>query len=436
MTTEAHAHSTAGHATPLAARKPAVRLVSEERARSMLRAAGIDLVCAQSDEHLLYLSGHAPDSTLCHFYDDWACVLYPAPNDLPGALVIPEYDLAYQVTRPTWLPETRTYGSDWSSAATLLKSIDAGIGVETALRQPLRHAFAQTRKTFTASLTDAIKAYCAAHFGERELTIACDDLRFAKRLEAALPGRVKTVDARPVLRKIRAVKTEAEIDVLRVTARINDRALQAAAAAIAPGRAWKEMVLAYRNVLAAEGAKPLGERGMLFNSGPDGAFVLDHDFGESQTFHAGETVVLDAICEYRLYHGDMARTAVIGEPNPKQRRMYAAVTATLDEVEAHVAPGKHTASLSELASGVMQRHGFDPQMTTLLFHPIGLEIFDYAQPEHITQGWTLEDSSVVNFEVFYRDPAEGGMHLEDSIVVRRTGTERFSKFARDLIVVA
>ena len=121
-----------------------------------------------------------------------------------------------------------------------------------------------------------------------------------------------------MLRKIRAVKTEAEIDVLRVAARINDRALQAAAAAIAPGGArgttWCSRIA---TCWPREGAKPLGERGMLFNSGPDGAFVLDHDFSEAQTFQAGETVVLDAICEYRLYHGDMARTAVVGEPTPR-----------------------------------------------------------------------------------------------------------------------
>ena len=414
---------------------PAPRLVDEARARGMLREAGIDLVCAQSDEHLMYLSGHAPDSTLCHFYDDWACVLYPARDDAPGALVIPEYDLAYQVTRPTWLPQTRTYGSDWSSAAALLKDIDAGVGVETPLRAPLRELFHATRRTFTGSLTAAIEAYIAAHFGDGALTIACDDLRFAQRLGGALGRKVTIVDARPVLRRIRAVKTEAEIDLLRATARINDEALQAARKAIAPGRPWKDMVLAYRGVLAREGAKPLGERGMLFNSGPDGAFVLDHDFGESQRFRPGETVVLDAICQYRLYHGDMARTAVLGEPNAKQRRMYQAVTATLAEVEAATAPGRHTNDISRLAVGVMQKHGFDERMTTLLFHPIGLEIFDYADPAHIAGGWTLEDRQVVNFEVFYRDAAEGGMHLEDSIVVRDGGPETFSRFSRDLIVI-
>jgi len=414
---------------------PAQRLVDEARARSMLRDAGVDVVCAQSDEHLMYLSGHAPDSTLCHFYDDWACVLYPARDDAPGALVIPEYDLAYQVTRPTWLPQTRTYGSDWSSAATLLKDIDAGVGIETPLRAPLRELFHRTRETFTGSLTGAIEAYLDAHFGTRALTVACDDLRFASRLEAALPGRVKTVDARPVMRRIRAVKTEAEIDILRTTAHINDQALRAAGDAIAPGRPWKDMVLAYRNVLAREGAKPLGERGMLFNSGPDGAFVLDHDFGESQRFRPGETVVLDAICQYRLYHGDMARTAVLGEPNAKQRRMYDAVTATLGEVEGATAPGRHTRDITELAVGVMEKHGFDARMTTLLFHPIGLEIFDYTDPAHITGGWVLEDRQVVNFEVFYRDAAEGGMHLEDSIVVRTGGPETFSRFPRELIVI-
>src|SRR5258708_312885 len=101
MTELAEVAKAAGAATPLAAHRPAVQLVDEARARSMLREAGIDLVCVQSDEHVLYLSGHAPDSALCHFYDEWACVLYPAKSDLPGALVIPEYDLAYQVTRPT-----------------------------------------------------------------------------------------------------------------------------------------------------------------------------------------------------------------------------------------------------------------------------------------------------------------------------------------------
>jgi Xaa-Pro aminopeptidase len=419
---------------PTAISHPAIPLVDAARARHFMTDAGIDLLCVKNDEHLYYLSGYFSDSSRCHFYDDWACVAYPASASIPGTLFVPDYDLAYQVTKPTWLPQLRAYGSEWSSAGSLLKEIYAGVGVETDLRTPLRELFARTRPTLAATLTGAVTAFIHEHFGGRSLTIGCDDLRYGTVLERALSGRVKIVDARPLLRRIRAVKTEAEIDLLRKTALINDRAMAAAAAAIRCGGPWGDMVIAYRGVLAREGAKPLGERGMLFNSGPDGAFVLDHEYIEAKRFAAGETVLLDCICEHRLYHADMARTAIVGEPTQRQRQMHHAVIEALSAAEALMVPGKHTADIADVAASVLVEHGLNPRWTTLVVHPIGLEIFDYAEPEHVSGGWMLEPGMAMNFEVFYRDPKEGGMHLEDTVVVRPEGLEIFSRSSRDLIV--
>ena len=413
---------------------PAIPLVDAERARRFMQDAGVDLLCVKNDEHLYYLSGYFSDSSRCHFYDDWACVAYAASPSIPSTLFVPDYDLAYQVTKPTWLPQLRAYGSEWSSAGSLLKEIYAGVGVETELRAPLRELFARTRPTLSATLTGAVTAFIDEHFGGRSLTIGCDDLRYAAVLERALPGRVKTIDARPLLRRIRAVKTEPEIDLLRKAALINDRAMAAAADAIRCGGPWRDMVNAYRSVLAREGAKPLGERGMLFNSGPDGAFVLDHEYIEAKRFAAGETVLLDCICEHRLYHADMARTAIVGEPTIRQRDMHAAVIEALAAAEAQMVPGKHTADVATVAARVLEQHGLNPRWTTLVVHPIGLEIFDYAEPEHVFGGWRLESDMVLNFEVFYRDPQEGGMHLEDTVVIRGDSVERFSTSSRDLIV--
>jgi len=419
---------------PAAISHPAIPLVDAARARHFMTDAGIDLLCVKNDEHLYYLSGYFSDSSRCHFYDDWACVAYPASASIPGTLFVPDYDLAYQVTKPTWLPQLRAYGSEWSSAGSLLKEIYAGVGVETDLRTPLRELFARTRPTLAATLTGAVTAFINEHFGGQSLTLGCDDLRYAAVLERALSGRVKIVDARPLLRRIRAVKTEAEIDLLRKTALINDRAMAAAAAAIRRGGPWSDMVIAYRGVLAREGAKPLGERGMLFNSGPDGAFVLDHEYIEAKRFAAGETVLLDCICEHRLYHADMARTAIVGEPTQRQRQMHHAVIEALSAAEALMVPGKHTADIADVAARVLAEHGLNPRWTTLVVHPIGLEIFDYAEPEHVSGGWMLEPRMAMNFEVFYRDPQEGGMHLEDTVVVRPGGLETFSRSSRDLIV--
>lgn len=412
---------------------PAVPLSDLGRVQALMREDGVDLILGKEDSSLHYLSGHYSDSTLCHFYDDWACALVPARQDLPAALVVQEYDLAYQATRPTWLPELRVYGSPWSSAGQLLADIQAGQGIETELRKPLRELYERTRATQQPGFTPAVLAYVREHLGTGPLRIACDDLRYHAKLKAALGERVEVVDAQPLLRRIRAVKTAQEIAVLTRAAQINAQALDAAARAIHPGAPWGSMVQAYRQSLASNGAKPLGERGMLFNSGPDGSFVLDHDYVEQKTFKDGDTVVMDAICEYRLYRADMARTAVVGAVSAEQRRMFAAVRQALEEAEGMMRAGVHTSTVTARAAEVMSGCGYRPDRTTLTMHPIGLQVFDYVEARHESEGWTLESNAVVNFEVFYRDSAYGGVHLEDSVLISENGAAPLVPVNRDLL---
>ena len=414
---------------------PAVPLADLARVRAFMKESGVDLICGKEDSSLYYLSGHYSDSTLCHFYDDWSCALVPASDDIAAALVIQEYDVAYQATKPTWLPEVRVYGSPWSSAGTLLRDIQEGLGIETDLRQPIRELLKRTEKTRAGTLIESIAGYVNEHFGQRPITIACDDLRYHDTLRQALGERVKVIDARPLLRRIRSVKTRNEIDLLTETARINMLALRAAAGAIRAGVPWGDMVQAYRSTLSLHGAKPIGERGMLFNSGPDGSFVLDHDYVERKTFTDGDIVIMDAICEYRLYRGDMARTAVIGKATDVQKHLFKAVRTALEAGEDAMKPGFHTAKIADIAAQVMRDHGLRPELTTLTLHPIGLDIFDYSEPQHVNEGWALEEDSVVNFEVFYRDSEHGGVHLEDSVLIGPNGASALVQDSRELIEV-
>lgn len=416
--------------------EPPAPLVDLTRARSVLRARGLDAVVGSSDANLFYLSGHASDATLCHFFDRWAAALLPAAESSPGALFIPEYELAYQVTRPTWLPELRAYGTEWSGASMLLSQIEAGVGVETELRRPLRDLVRSTRTSRAPDLVAALAAYIEKELPSRSIRVGFDDLRLGAAVRERIGARMEVADGLPAFRRMRAVKTLPEIDLLRRAAAANDAAVRAAATAIREGRPWADMVRAYRAALADRGAKPLGERGMLFGAGPDGGFVLDHDYVERKRFRRGESVVLDAISQYRLYHADMARTAVVGAPAKRHVELHGIVADTLAEVEAQMRPGAHTRKLEALAAEAIARRGLDPRLTTLVMHPIGLEIFDFAAPEELRDGWTIEASSVLNFEVFYRDPEWGGVHIEDSVLVRDGGIERFSDSPRELIVAA
>jgi Xaa-Pro dipeptidase len=407
-------------------------LIDLARARAFLKESGLAAIVVSTDTNLFYVSGHASDATLCHFFDRWTAAVLPASDGEPGTLVIPEYELAYQLTDPTWLPELRAYGTEWSGASQLLNEIDAGAGLETELRAPLRELVRRTRPTRRPDLLTTL-ADCVGKLGSGPLRVGFDDLRLGATLRATVGDRLEVADALPVLRRIRAVKTAPEIAILREAALINEDAVQAAAAAIREGGRWGEMVVAYRSVLARRGAKPLGERGMLFGAGPDGAFVLSHDYVESKTFNRGDAVILDAIAEYRLYRADMARTAIVGTPASRHRELHAIVTETLAAVEAKMRPGTHTGELEALAKKTIEAHGLDSHLTTLLVHPIGLEVFDFATPEEAAHGFRLEANAVVNFEVFYRDPRWGGMHLEDSVVIRPAGIERLSRSGRDLL---
>jgi Xaa-Pro dipeptidase len=414
---------------------PPVRLIDPERCRRVMAEHRLDALIATGDENLYYLSGHAPDSVLAHFYDSWDAAILPRHAEAPPCLIISEYDLAYCVTHPTWMPELRVYGAEWSSAAGLLDRINRGIGVDTELRQPLRQLYQQTLPQRTSSLMEAILRYIADELpsGAR---IGFDDLRLGAAVQARLGNRLEAVDGLPVLRRARLVKTPAEIELLRAAAAINDAAVTAAAGAVARGRSWYDMVRAYRRVLADRDAKPSGERGMLFGAGPDGSFVLDHRYVEAKRFADGDSVVLDAICTYRMYHADMARTAIVGEPSKRQRELYDAIRKSLEASEHKLRPGIHTRTIEKGAADILRKHGLEPGLATLVFHPIGLNVFDYASPEEAANGWTVQASTAMNFEVFYRDPEFGGIHLEDTVLVTDRGIEHFSKFPRDMIVVA
>jgi len=413
---------------------PPVRFVDLDRCRDAMAAQRLDALVATTDENLYYLSGHAPDSVLAHFYDTWDAAILPRHVDAPPCLIISEYDLAYCVTHPSWMPELRAYGAEWSSAAGLLDRINRGIGVDTELRQPLRALYRKTLPKRKANLLDSTLAYIADELPKGALRIGFDDLRFGAAVQEKLGNRLAAIDGLPALRRARLVKTPPEIALLRAGAQINDAAVKAAAGAVIEGRPWLDMVHAYRRALTDRDAKPSGERGMLFGSGPDGSFVLDHRYVESKRFAKGDSVVLDAICTYRMYHADMARTAIVGKPHKRHLELYDAVRESLEVSENRLRPGVHTGAIQKGAAEVLRKHGLEPNLATLVFHPIGLNIFDYASAEEAANGWTVEASTAINFEVFYRDPEFGGIHLEDTVLVSANGIEHFSRFPREMIV--
>ena len=410
------------------------RLINLPRMHEVMESLDLDLMVATTHKNLFYASGHMPDSVLGDFQDLNAAAIIPKKNGLSPMLVASDYDLAYLVTHPMWIPELRMFGAKERSSATfLLEVLSKGLGIETELRQPLRELYSKTRSNVEVDVYSAITKAISDAMPNGKARIAFDDLRVGTEICRRLGNRIEMVDGLHHFRHVRMVKTQAELKLLRKSATMNDNAVMEAAAAATAGSKMSEMVEAYRMSMVKQGGSQMGQRGMMFGAGPDGGFVLDNDYAESKIFSTGDVVVLDCVGKYQLYHSDIARTGVVGTPPKRLSLLHDVVSEAIGAAEAKLRPGANTLDLSALATEVLNRNGLNLNLTTLAWHNVGLDVVEYSHPSDRTKGWIVEPGMVMNLELFHRDPDIGGVHLEDSVHVKTDGLEYLSKLPRKII---
>ena len=144
---------------------------------------------------------------------------------------------------------------------------------------------------------------------------------------------------------------------------------------------------------------------------------------------AGEMIVLDIFPQHLThgYWGDLTRTVIRGRPTPEQSRMYAAVKAAQAAALRAIAPGARLATVHRSAAGVLERRGFETGVVAGLpqgfihstGHGVGLEI--HEGPSLAPVVGALRQGHVVTVEPGLYYPDQGGVRIEDTVVVVRGG---------------
>jgi Xaa-Pro aminopeptidase len=132
-------------------------------------------------------------------------------------------------------------------------------------------------------------------------------------------------DATPILHKIRAVKSPAEIALMKKAAEFTDSGFRAAMAAIAPGRTSRAIEGAAIQAALRAGADGISMWPEL-KTGPVSSRTVFQKFYDyhclNRTVQTGETVLMDLGFNYELYKGDVGRTLpVSGHFTPEQREV-------------------------------------------------------------------------------------------------------------------
>lgn len=171
----------------------------------------------------------------------------------------------------------------------------------------------------------------------------------------------------------------------------------------------------------------------IVGSGPNSA-IPHHEPG-ARRLAEGDLVVIDAGARVDGYHADMTRTVVIGrDPAPWQEEIHAVVLEAQTAAIARYLPGADLREVDGAARNVIERAGYGPYYTHGLGHGVGLVIHEAPMVGPRATG-TMEADMAITAEPGIYLAGQGGVRIEDTLVVTDSGPRALTQAPRDLRVV-
>lgn len=244
-----------------------------------------------------------------------------------------------------------------------------------------------------------------------------------------LPGSTPVL-AETVIGYLRIRKDEAEIAELIRNARIADKGMEAAFAAMKPGMTEREVADIITDAFLAEGADRAAFT--IVGAGPNGAFPHHHT-GQTK-LQAGESVLLDIGAVSGLYVSDITRMAFLGEPSEEYQKVHDIVEKAVQAGLAAVRPGVRASEVDKAARDVITAAGYGEYFTHRTGHGLGMAGHE-APYITATSDVVLETGMVFSIEPGIYLPGKFGVRLEEIVVVREAGAEIFSELPREVRVI-
>jgi Xaa-Pro dipeptidase len=244
---------------------------------------------------------------------------------------------------------------------------------------------------------------------------------------------VELVRAPDLVQRLRAVKDDAEIDVLRRACAAADAALAdlIAEGGLRPGRTEREVGLDLEQRMRGHGADgPSFET--IVAAGANSA--IPHHRPTDAPLRKGDLLKLDFGALVEGYHSDMTRTFVLGPPADWQRELYDLVAESQAAGRAALGVDVALAEVDAAARDVIVAAGRGPEFCHGLGHGVGLQIHEAPALAASAEG-RLAAGMTVTVEPGVYLAGRGGVRIEDTLVVRPQGPELLTRTGRELLAL-
>ncbi|MBR0778069.1 aminopeptidase P family protein [Bradyrhizobium diazoefficiens] len=366
----------------------------------LMEAAGLDLLVATSKHNVQYLLG-AERAIFFDYMDAMGVsrylpvLVYPRGAPEKAVYVGHRLESHQRAVAPPWVAQVRTESSGSVDAVARAAALIRDAGV------PLKRV---------------------------GIEMAFLPMDAGKALADALPG-AEFKDALFVLERLRAVKSADELAKLKLASDLVTASMLEVISRHGPGTTKQQLSDALR---VAE-----VNRGLTFEYCLLACGSSHNRAPSAQRWEQGEVLSLDSGGNYHGYIGDLARMAVLGEPDSELKDCLAEIEAVQRAAFAAVRPGApggdiYVAAERELAR-ISQR-----DCTDFLAHGMGL--VSHEVPHLTAHGpvpyddadarLPLEPGMVVSIETTMKHPKRGFIKLEDTVVVTPTGYEIYGEDGR------
>jgi Xaa-Pro aminopeptidase len=270
-----------------------------------------------------------------------------------------------------------------------------------------------------------------ANLGIQKLGFEQDDLSYAtfKAYEKAVQAELIPVSG--VIEKLRLIKSDSEIKILKEAAEIADAAFQHILDFIRPGVREIEVANELEFFMRKQGATS-SSFDIIVASGYRSA--LPHGVATDKVIEKGELVTLDFGAYYKGYCSDITRTVAVGEISDELKKIYDIVLQAQLRGMAGIKPGMTGREADALTRDYITEQGYGEYFGHSTGHGIGLEVHE-GPALSVRSDVVLEPGMVVTVEPGIYIAGLGGVRIEDDAVVTTDGNESLTHSPKDLIIL-
>jgi Xaa-Pro aminopeptidase len=370
-----------------------------ERVRALIAAHELDALVVRAPDNVLYLSNY------------WGMKGYEVvvfPREGEPILITLEPSQA-DAERNAWTEDIRLF---------------AGYDVQDP-RPPAARALDLAREAASGYERIGLELSLGTQAADR---MVGEPTTYTQSWFDAFPG---AADATPLLNDARAIKTEQELERMRIANEIASAAMEYSREHLRPGMTESEAAAMWEGHVHSQGTvRDDVELARGFSLVWSGLGIRTFTATSARAIQENEPTLYEIWVCADGYWCDHTKNVCPGELTDEYRRLLDQLLVIYDDAIEHCRPGASLAQLDALIRAGIAEAGYPGQPSHPVAHGVGARAHEppYA---HQAGGGTIEAGMVLAIEPGIYWEGGGGLRLEDNFLITADGADRLGTFPDD-----